>query len=130
LDWHAGRCWGSWGWSLFLLHFLRWQGGQNVRAAFGFELFGFQNAKQQAEAEKEDGKTDREFLKNVGRLGTPNLVSDASTKGCAKAFLFRALHEHDEHHQEAHDDQDSLDNVNCYVHREGDFDTTFLKFKC
>ena len=64
-----------------------------------------QDGQTEAENEEQRAKPDCCFLKNTRGAGTEDLIRHASTKCGAKTFLLRALHQNDQSHQNADEDE-------------------------
>lgn len=77
------------------------------------------HGQEKSQAKKRDGEPDRELLQHVGGLWSPDLAGGGIAEGSAKAFLPRALHEHDENEQKADDDFDCGEDANKNVHKRG-----------
>ena len=60
-----------------------------------------QHREREAQQEKQRSKIDRATLKHIGGARTENLIRHAATKGRAKTFLFRTLHQNEQGHQKA-----------------------------
>jgi hypothetical protein len=72
---------------------------------------GFQHAQGDAEHKEHHAQINRAFLEHIGGLGAPDLVCDASAEGGTQAFLLGALHQHEQHDEQAHDNEQSADEV-------------------
>jgi hypothetical protein len=76
-----------------------------------------QHSQRNREDKEEHSEIDGAFLQHVGGLGTHKLRHGSVTKGRAKSFLPRALHENDENHEEADENFDHRENTNQNVHK-------------
>jgi hypothetical protein len=119
LDWRAGRRRRSWRHWWLHFHFLSRNAFGDVSEGLLFGSFCLKNAKDKAEREEQNRKADGEFLQNIRRLGTPDLVRDTGTKGSSQAFLLGTLHQHDEHHKKADNNEYSSDDINGSGHKKG-----------
>jgi hypothetical protein len=63
-----------------------------------------QHGDQKSEHKKQDAQPSGALLQHIGGLSTEHLVGHAAAKSCAKSFLTRTLHEHDE-------DEEGADNA-------------------
>ena len=77
---------------------------------FGFP--GFQHTKGKAEHKEENPKKNGSFLKDIGGLGAPDLVSNTRPKSGTETFLFGTLHEHQQNEQQTRDDEQGGDEIN------------------
>ncbi len=78
-----------------------------------------QHGQEQREGKQGQRQPHRELLQHVGGLSSPDLAGGGVAEGGAKAFLPRALHEHDENEQKADDDFDCGEDANEDVHKRG-----------
>jgi len=74
--------------------------------AFLLVLVANENGQRQAENEEHRPQIDGTALQHVGGTGTEHLVGDAGTERRSETFLFRALHQDEQGHQQADKDED------------------------
>ncbi len=74
-----------------------------------------QYREEQAEEEKERSEIHGAALQDVRRAGSEYLIRHTATERGAEAFLFRALHEDDQSHQQADDHEDHEQEIDANV---------------
>lgn len=74
-----------------------------------------EDGENQAQDEEERAKINCSALKDVGGSCTEDLVGNSATECRAKTFLFRALHEDDQSHQQTDDDKDHQQEIDANV---------------
>ena len=65
-----------------------------------------QDGKGEGKDEKQRSEIYRAALEDVGGASAEDLVCHAAAECCTEAFLFRALHQDDQGHQQADDHED------------------------
>ena len=74
-----------------------------------------QDGQDEAENEESGTEVDGGFLKHAGGAGTEDLIRHASTECRAKTLLLRTLHQNDQGHQNADEDEDHEQQVDANV---------------
>jgi len=59
------------------------------------------DGEQQGDGEKDNAEPDGELLQHMGRLRTENVLRHPSAESRTQPFVFGALHEHNDHHEQA-----------------------------
>lgn len=74
--------------------------------------FRVKNGEEQAGAKEDRTEVNREFLEDVGGLGSEQVLRHAAAEGSAEALVFRTLHQDDQDHEHGSDDQNAEKQVN------------------
>jgi len=77
------------------------------------------NGEKQSESKENSRQIARKILQDVRGLGTEKVVGHTTAESRSKTLVFRALHEHDEHHEQARNNVNHEQNINQDIHEKG-----------